>query len=141
MVKNVTTRYGGEGWGRRRAEEGGGGGRGRRPLKEVGGKKAGKEEVKRTQCCANTVSGQKTCRHPRTGQVPIGGSSLSFDGRLINLFSFPLLRKQMPFAWTILHRSPRRFSRAWRRSEFRFALVNDFGRPSNLHHFLDGCFV
>ena len=116
MVKNVTTRYGGEGWG---AEEGGGRREGEESIKGGGEKKSGKEEVKRTQCCANTVSGQKTCRHPRTGQVPIGGSSLSFDGRLINLFSFPLLRKQMPFAWTILHRSPRRFSRAWRRSEFR----------------------
>lgn len=66
------------------------GGRGRRPLKEVGEKKkkkkSGKEEVKRTQCCGNKVSGQKTCRHPRTGQVPTGGSSLILDGRLINLF-------------------------------------------------------
>lgn len=88
MVKNVTIRYGGEGGGRRRAEEGVGGGReGEETIKGGGGKKrSGKEEVKRTQCCGNKVSGQKTCRHPRTGQVPTGGSSLILDGRLINLF-------------------------------------------------------
>ena len=50
MVKDVTTRYGWRG--------GGGGGRrreGEETIKGGGKEKAGKEEVKRTQCCGNKV--------------------------------------------------------------------------------------